>query len=114
MIDRPLRTTGYNQFKQTWNSWKTKPDGIICTNDNHTIGLLQVADEIGINVPGDLNIATLADKGVAEPPADRVTRIEYDVQEIVLIMLQRLAERINGETPQPDVLKIEPKLKKEK
>lgn len=110
MDNRPLDLSGFTQFKQIWKSWDEKPDGIVCCDDNYTIGMLHAADTMGLGIPGELKVATQANKGLPKPSSSRVTRIEFDAEEIVAIMLKRLEQRMAGQTPKPDVLIISPHL----
>ncbi len=110
LSSKPFELSGYRQFKRMWASWDEKPDGIVCFDDHYTIGMLHAIDDMGIVMPDDLKIATLANKGDANPPAERVTRIESDPQKTATIMMKRLEQRMAGEIPKPNILKIKPRL----
>ncbi len=109
-LTKPFEMTGYRQFRQLWETWDEKPDGIICFDDHYTIGLLHAMEDMNIKVPQELKIATLANKGEPEPLASRVTRIEFDAQEVASVMMERLEQRMAGKTPEPEILRVQPHL----
>jgi DNA-binding LacI/PurR family transcriptional regulator len=108
--ETPMVLAGYSQFQKIWKSWDEKPDGIVCSNDNFTTSMLHAAEVMGLDVPGKLKIATHANKGLPQPCPDRVTRVEFDIDEIAAVMLKRLDQRMAGKTPKPDILKIQASL----
>ena len=63
-------------------------------------------------MPGDLKVATQANKNLPAPEASRVIRIEVNVARIAELMLDRLDQMLAGEMLRPAVLAIAPRLMK--
>lgn len=106
----PVLSTACADFRTIWESWRQKPDGLVSVDDQFTVGLLHAADLLGFTVPGDLKVATQANKGLRAPEAGRVIRIELDVARMAGLMLDRLDRMLAGETPEPAVLAVAPRL----
>ena len=108
----PLHSVACDDFRKIWQSWEHKPDGLVSMDDQFTIGLLHAADLLGLTVPGGLTVATQANKGLRASEAGRVIRIELDVPRMAERMLDRLDVMMAGETPEPAILAITPRLMK--
>ena len=87
-----------------WGATGEKPDGILITNDLLFSGAAQAIRELRIDVPGQLRVATHANRGVAAPrPPFAHVRIEFDPRDFALALVHLLELRLAGKRP-PDVL----------
>ena len=107
--ESPVPSVACADFKETWRSWSQKPDGLVSVDDQFTIGLLHAADLLDLAVPGDLKVATQANKGLRGPEASRVIRIELDISRMAGLMLDRLDRMLAGGTPKPAILAVGPR-----
>lgn len=94
--DTPLELFGYRMFAAHWKQWEHKPDGLLSDNDQVTRGLLDAALDLGIKIPGELQIATHANKGLSYFPTASVMRVEVDVDRMARMMLEKVRDKING------------------
>ena len=104
----PLELMGYRNFLAQWKAWKVKPDAMVSDNDHITQGMLYAVRDLGIAIPGDLQIATHANRGLSQFICSDIVRLEVDVVQAAQLMLERLRDRINGVGgPEPTILRLE-------
>lgn len=71
---------GYEQFLQLWKR-NEKPDGIIVLDDVVCRGVLRGCLQLGVDLPGDIQLITHANKRVELPYHKSITRLEFDAEE---------------------------------
>ena len=99
-----LPGVGWDEFRQIWLAANEKPDGILITSDLLFSGAAQAIRELRIDVPGQLRVATHANRGVAAPwPPLAHVRIEFDPRDFALALVHLLELRLAGKRP-PAVL----------
>lgn len=87
---------GYREFTMAWKRWKVKPDGLISTNDQITVGMVQAALDLGIKIPEELRIVTHANKGISYFECKGVLRLDVDIELAARKLLGRLRDLIHG------------------
>jgi len=92
---------GWEEFREVWNAYPEKPDGLIISDDmlfrDVQVGIL----ELGIRVPEDLTIVTHANRGANMLFAFPVARLECDPGAVAEAMGDMLLKLVNKE-PVPD------------
>jgi LacI family transcriptional regulator len=77
-------------------SARVRPDAIVCANDLLAIGVLDVAREYGIDVPGDLAVTGFDDIDAASLVTPGLTTVLNPAREVgracAELLLQRLAQ----------------------
>lgn len=76
------------------------PDAIITSSSIFATGVLRAAEELGVNVPGELRIATATDGPLAEFAATPITALRIDTHKSAQQVVELLDARING-GPEP-------------
>ena len=94
--ETPLELCGYRHFLAHWNKWALKPDGMLSDNDHITQGMLCAARDLGIDIPGELQIATHANKGLSQFLYPAILRLEVDVDQMANLMLEKMRDKIHG------------------
>lgn len=91
------------------------PDGVIIADDMMTHGALIALRRAGVRVPGDLRIATQANRGshVLMGSEEDLILLEYDPREIVQRMFATLETLMAGSQPEQDVDYVYPQLRQE-
>ncbi len=93
----PWELAGYRHFRSAWEKWTRKPDGVVSSNDHVTQGMLRAAQDMGINIPGELQIATHANRGLSQFTHPDIVRLEVDVQRMAQMMLEKMRDKIKGD-----------------
>ncbi len=93
----PWELAGYRHFRSAWEKWTRKPDGVVSSNDHITQGMLRAAQDMGINIPGELQIATHANRGLSQFTHPDIVRLEVDVPRMAKLMLEKMRDKINGD-----------------
>lgn len=92
----------------------TWPDGLLITDDNLSRDVLAALSKAGV-VPGrDIEIASHANSGspILRGYEKDLTLIEFDSGEIVQSMFERLEALGRGEAPEPEHIRIEPRIRR--
>lgn len=72
----------------------TKPDAVVCANDEVALGALQAAEDLGLSVPGDVALTGWDDIMAAR--YTRLTTVHQPMRELGATAARRLDERIHG------------------
>lgn len=94
-------TAGWCEFREIWTTGRIKPDGLIITDDFLYQSASQAIMELGINVPEQLKIISLCNKGSGMFQPVPVSLIQIDPDEAASKMGQMLLKRMNGEPIKP-------------
>lgn len=78
------------------------PTAIICANDDTAVGALFAAHRAGIDVPGDLSIASFDDTPVSALVWPPLTTVHQPLKEIGARAMQIIAETLTGAPPPVD------------
>lgn len=78
-----------------------RPDAIVAANDLIAIGVLDVARELGLAVPGDLAVTGYDDIEAASLVTPSLTTVENPAREIGRTCARLLVERLAGEASRP-------------
>jgi LacI family transcriptional regulator len=83
---------------------RTRPDAVVCANDEVALGALQAAEDLGLSVPGDVALTGWDDIMAAR--YTRLTTVHQPMREFGAAAARRLDDRIHGVATQarPDVL----------
>jgi len=97
---------GYNTFEsgvecgQRLLSRKRPPTAIFCANDDMAAGVLKVAHEMKIAVPGELSVAGFDDIPLASQYWPSLTTIRQPTHEMARQATELLIKRLRGTLPQ--------------
>jgi DNA-binding LacI/PurR family transcriptional regulator len=69
-----------------------RPTGIICSDDNRALFLLQAAAELGMRIPDDLSIAGYGDTAVSTGRSNILTSVAFEGEELG----RKAAELVSG------------------
>ncbi|MFL6120595.1 LacI family DNA-binding transcriptional regulator [Actinophytocola sp.] len=72
----------------------TRPDAIVCANDEVALGALRAAEDLGLSVPGDLALTGWDDVMAADYA--RLTTVHQSMRELGATAARWLDERIQG------------------
>lgn len=104
-VDAALVLQGENTFEsgidcaQRLLRLKRRPTAIFCANDHMATGVLKVAHERRIAVPGALSVAGFDDIPVAAQIWPQLTTIRQPVEEMAMLAASRLIRLLRGEAP---------------
>jgi len=82
-----------------------RPTAVFAANDLSAIGLIEVAGELGLTVPGDLSVIGFDDVPEASQMTPPMTTIRQPMQRLGLTAVELLLALMAGETP--DVMNIQ-------
>ena len=95
-----LPGSGWEAFRDIWTAEPEKPDGLLVTDDVLFRDAALAIAELGIDVPGELKVATLANSSLSLPAvAIPHTRFEFDPMTDAQALVDLLERRLAGEAP---------------
>ena len=80
---------------------------IICDDDVLAAGLVAAANELGVDVPGELSIAGFDDIDLARLVSPSLTTVRFDPEGLGAAAFELLHARLRGEEPRSRVLPVE-------
>ncbi len=95
----PLELAGYRSFMMWWNGLSAKPDGLICTNDQVTRGLVHAALDLAVDIPGQLKIVSHGNKGFGVFPCPGIKHMDVDIDNLAKLMLKKCRDALAGLSP---------------
>ncbi|MEO0998119.1 MAG: LacI family DNA-binding transcriptional regulator [Pseudomonadota bacterium] len=104
-VDDTLVLQGENTFEsgidcaQRLLRLKPRPTAIFCANDHMATGVLKVAHERRLAVPGALSVAGFDDIPVAAQIWPQLTTIRQPLEEMAMLAASRLIRLLRGEGP---------------
>jgi len=88
---------GWSGFREIWTHSKNRPDGIFFTDDVLFQDTVTAILELGVKVPEQLAIVTLANRGLDFACPFPVTRLEFDPECIAVGLAKMMGALIKGE-----------------
>ncbi len=96
----PLNTgAGWSDFREIWAGSAEKPDSLIFGDDVLFQDACPAIQACGVQIPAELEIVVLANKGIPLPQLFHYTRLDCDPRECAEVMGSMLLQLIAGETP---------------
>jgi DNA-binding LacI/PurR family transcriptional regulator len=77
------------------------PDALYCLSESYALALVSACRERGIDVPGDMMVATLADLGLAERSTPPLTTLELHPRDLGAAASEMLADLVDGTVSDP-------------
>ena len=74
----------------------TPPTAIFASNDEMAVGVINAAQDMGLNVPGDLSVAGFDDSILASRIIPSLTTIRRPVREMAQLAATKLIATISG------------------
>lgn len=89
----------FNLALQRFGVASLRPDGIVFVNDVHAQAVLMAFYRLGITVGKEVRVATHSNAGSPTLLAwhEQITRLEYDLSDLVTLLFETLDARMNGE-----------------
>jgi GntR family transcriptional regulator len=97
---------GWEQFREIWAGRAERPDGLVATDDMLFDDARKAIQEMGIRVPDQLAIVTHANRNSNVAYPFPVTRLEFDPEEFAAVMVDQLAQRLAGSTPEQPHIRL--------
>lgn len=87
----------------------TRPDAVFCVNDDAAVGVLQVAQSLGVKVPQELAICGFSDAPISRVTMPMLTTVQQHGDEIGKRATERLLKRLDGNKhiPQTEMILAE-------
>lgn len=102
-----LPGSGWEAFREIWAAYPEKPDGLLVLDDVFFQGAAQAIHGMGIAVPGDLHVATHANRLTALTPDPLPCfRYIFDPADAAKALTDLLQRRLAGEPPPVEQLKM--------
>jgi LacI family transcriptional regulator len=105
-VSKSLCLQGYNTFdsgvkcgKQLLNR-KVRPTAIFCANDDMAAGVLKVAHEMNIAIPGELSVAGFDDIPLASQYWPSLTTVRQPTHDMAKLATELLIKRLRTRTPE--------------
>ena len=94
---------GWAQFREIWSADRVKPDGLLICDDFLYRDAATAIVEMGIDVPGQLRVATTANRGLPCFPPFPTAMLEFDPSELASMLCKHLIQQIEqGESKRVD------------
>lgn len=75
----------------------TRPDGLVCANDEIALGAVQALRDGGVGVPSEMVVTGWDDVMAARYVSPGLTTVRQPMAELGRLAAQRLHERVTGE-----------------
>ena len=73
-----------------------RPDGVFCLYERQAVELIAAANEAGVDVPGDLLVATIAEVGLAASAHPGLTTLELNQDRLGEVAATLLVDVLEG------------------
>lgn len=103
--DRFGRRAGRNGVSEAWRAG-TRFDAIVCFTDMLALGAIRAFADLGVQVPGDVAIASIDDVKEAEFAVPSLTTISPDKRAIAQHAVDTLLQLLDDEDAAPDHVEI--------
>ena len=94
-IERNTEQTGYILANRLMDQ-EQPPDAIVACNDNIAVGVFRALHERGLDIPGDIAVASFNDISVAQFLSPPLTTVRLPCEEIGETAVELLLERVAG------------------
>lgn len=74
-----------------------RPTAILCSNDQMTLGALNVAKEMGLNVPDDLSLISFDNSPIVRFSQPPLTAIDQPIAQITALAVERIIAEQSGQ-----------------
>ena len=101
---------GYNLFRTLWEQ-NDRPDGLLVLDDFLCRGVLAAIRDFGVDVPNDLSLVSLGNRGSPIPYKKTITTVEVDHVETARALLNMMVALVRGEKLDKDIVLVPPKLR---
>ncbi|MFB7338167.1 LacI family DNA-binding transcriptional regulator [Streptomyces adustus] len=98
------RAAGAEGFRRLMLS-RHRPEAVLCVNDVTAVGAMEMADRLGLDIPGDVALVGHDDVDFATLVRPRLTTIRYPAREVGRVAARLLLEQIDGRT-QPHTARV--------
>ncbi|MCT2583183.1 LacI family DNA-binding transcriptional regulator [Actinophytocola gossypii] len=86
--------SGYTAARELLSRGRTRPEAVVCANDEVALGALRAAEDLGLSVPGDLALTGWDD--IMASHYARLTTVHQAMRELGATAARWLDERISG------------------
>jgi DNA-binding LacI/PurR family transcriptional regulator len=86
------------------------PDALYCLSESYAMAVLAECARRGIDVPGDLMVATLSDRGLADGTKPPLTSLELHPRDLGTAAAEMLADLVEGTVTDPSPVTISTKV----
>jgi LacI family transcriptional regulator len=90
-----------------------RPEAVVCSSTETTIGVLEAAMELGLSVPADLKLAVFDEfphAGLFEPRLTAVRQPAVDIGARAVQLLRRRIDEPDGDDRQGEVIRLTPEI----
>lgn len=99
--------SGYDMFMRLWKQ-DTHPEALVVPDDIMCRGVLRAILHLGIDLPDDLRLVTMCNRGHNLPYHKSVTRYEFDPQEQARVAVQLMLTLARGDEPPTQRIMLSP------
>jgi len=92
---------GYAACKRLWATNRRKPTAIVAASDTMAVGILRYLDETGVEVPGEVSIASFDGTPFADFTHRSLSTVVTPMYEIGRQAFAMLLQAMKGEIPEP-------------
>jgi LacI family transcriptional regulator len=90
-----------------------RPEAVVCSSTETTIGVLEAAREMGLSVPGDLKLAVFDEfphADLFEPRLTAVRQPAVDIGARAMQLLRRRIDESDGDDREGEVIRLTPQI----
>ena len=92
---------GYEACKRLWKANRRKPTAIVASSDTTAVGVLRYLDETGIDVPGQVSVASFDGTPFADYTHRSLTTVATPMYDIGRQAFRTLIEAMKGDLREP-------------
>jgi LacI family transcriptional regulator len=83
-----------------------RPTAIFAANDQSALGVLDVAQELGVHIPQDVSLVGFDNIPEAAMATPRLTTVDQSIQEMAQLATKLLISMLRGEAPEQQLVKV--------
>ena len=100
-LDPAIHGAGWEEFREIWATTGEKPDGLVVLDDALFADAQLALIEMGLRVPGDLQLVVQTNRGASPPARVPIVAVEIDPDESAAAHVEMLMKRLRGDPLAP-------------
>jgi LacI family transcriptional regulator len=101
---------GYSWAERTHKNGRLRHAGVLCANDEIALGVLQAAQDLGLNVPRELKVIGFDDTRLASLIRPKLSSVRVPMGEVGAAAIRLLVQRIENPDAKNEIVKLSTRL----
>lgn len=85
-----------------------RPDAVVAAASRFAAGIVKTADKLGIDIPGELRLASLTDSDYTRANVPPISAIDLNLEQLGLLAVELMLRRLEGRPPPARPIELPP------